>query len=123
MWKLTVGIKKANTLKAMDLGGTSDPYVRVYILPDKTRTCETKVLRNTLDPVFNEQFKFQVGTLAKEYHPLVPGLTLTLIQGHGGILETIPALIGRRQGDTLDKSSTHLRATRRQATNHTHIHT
>lgn len=64
MWKLTVGIKKADSLKAMDLGGTSDPYVRVYILPDKTRTCETKVFRNTLNPVFNEQFKFQVGTLA-----------------------------------------------------------
>lgn len=62
-----MGIKKADSLKAMDLGGTSDPYVRVYILPDKTRTCETKVFRNTLDPVFNEQFKFQVGTLAKEF--------------------------------------------------------
>ncbi|XP_075884914.1 synaptotagmin VIII isoform X2 [Nelusetta ayraudi] len=58
--ELTVGIKKADSLKAMDLGGTSDPYVRVYILPDKTRTCETKVFRNTLDPVFNEQFKFQI---------------------------------------------------------------
>lgn len=55
-----VGIKKANSLKAMDLGGSSDPYVKAYILPDKSRTCETKVLRNTLNPVFNEQFKFQV---------------------------------------------------------------
>lgn len=68
MWKLTVGIKRADSLKAMDLGGTSDPYVRVYILPDKTKTCETKVFRNTLVPVFNEQFKFQVGTMAKEFH-------------------------------------------------------
>lgn len=65
MWKLTVGIKKAERLKAMDLDGTSDPYVRVYILPDKTKTCETRVFRNTLDPLFNEQFNFQVGTLAK----------------------------------------------------------
>lgn len=58
--KLTVGIKKADSLKAMDLGGSSDPYVKVYILPDKSRTCETKVFRNTLNPIFNEQFKFPV---------------------------------------------------------------
>ncbi|XP_030281488.1 synaptotagmin VIII isoform X1 [Sparus aurata] len=58
--ELIVGIKQANSLKAMDLGGTSDPYVKVYILPDKSRTCETKVFRNTLNPVFNEQFTFQI---------------------------------------------------------------
>lgn len=45
----------------MDVGGTSDPYVRVYICPDKLKTCETKVLKNTLNPVFNELFKFKVG--------------------------------------------------------------
>lgn len=61
-FQLTVGIKNADSLKAMDVGGSSDPYVKVYILPDKSRTCETKVLRNTLNPVFNEQFKFQVRT-------------------------------------------------------------
>lgn len=44
----------------MDLGGSSDPYVKVYICPDKSKTCETKVFRNTLNPVFNEQFNFQV---------------------------------------------------------------
>lgn len=59
-FKLIVGIKKADALKAMDLGGTSDPYVKVYILPDKFKTCETKVFRHTLQPIFNEQFIFQV---------------------------------------------------------------
>lgn len=58
--KLIVGIKKADALKAMDLGGSSDPYVKVYILPDKSKTCETKVFRHTLQPIFNEQFVFQV---------------------------------------------------------------
>uniref|UniRef100_UPI0037E867B5 synaptotagmin VIII isoform X2 n=1 Tax=Semicossyphus pulcher TaxID=241346 RepID=UPI0037E867B5 len=58
--ELTVGIKQANSLKAMDLGGSSDPYVKVYVLPDKSKTCETKVFRNTLNPVFNEQFNFQI---------------------------------------------------------------
>lgn len=59
-FKLIVGIKKADALKAMDLGGSSDPYVKVYILPDKSKTCETKVFRHTLQPIFNEQFIFQV---------------------------------------------------------------
>ncbi|KAF7215128.1 synaptotagmin VIII [Nothobranchius furzeri] len=58
--ELTVGIKQANSLKAMDLGGSSDPYVKVYILPEKSKTYETKVFKNTLNPVFNELFTFQL---------------------------------------------------------------
>ncbi|XP_013864939.1 synaptotagmin VIII isoform X1 [Austrofundulus limnaeus] len=58
--ELTVGIKQANNLKAMDLGGSSDPYVKLYILPEKSKTYETKVFKNTLSPVFNEQFTFQL---------------------------------------------------------------
>ncbi|XP_061898923.1 synaptotagmin VIII [Entelurus aequoreus] len=65
--QLTVGVKQASSLKAMDVGGNSDPYVKVYLLPDKTKTCETKVLKNRLDAVFNEHFDFQVtkATLVK----------------------------------------------------------
>lgn len=59
-FKLIVGIKKADGLKAMDVGGSSDPYVKVYILPEKSKTCETKVFRHTLQPIFNEHFIFQV---------------------------------------------------------------
>ena len=44
----------------MDIGGSSDPYVKVYLLPEKNKKFETKVHRRTLDPVFNESFKFQV---------------------------------------------------------------
>uniref|UniRef100_A0A3B5L429 C2 domain-containing protein n=1 Tax=Xiphophorus couchianus TaxID=32473 RepID=A0A3B5L429_9TELE len=51
---LTVGIKQAGSLKAMDLGRSSDPYVKVYILPDKAKIFETKVFKNTLNPFFNE---------------------------------------------------------------------
>lgn len=58
--ELTVGIKQASSLKAMDFGGSSDPYVKVYICPGKTKICETKVFKSTLNPVFNEQFSFQI---------------------------------------------------------------
>ncbi|XP_034033211.1 synaptotagmin VIII isoform X2 [Thalassophryne amazonica] len=58
--ELTVGIKRAEGLKAMDLGGSSDPYVKIYLCPEKSKTCETKVFRNMLNPIFNEQFTFQI---------------------------------------------------------------
>ncbi|KAG9334385.1 hypothetical protein JZ751_008134 [Albula glossodonta] len=58
--ELTVGVKEAAQLKAMDMGGTSDPYVKVYNIPNNTKTYETKVLRKTLNPVFDEHFKFQI---------------------------------------------------------------
>ena len=44
----------------MDIGGTSDPYVKVYLLPDKNKKYETKIHRKTLNPVFDESFKFLV---------------------------------------------------------------
>lgn len=57
---LTVTVMEAKDLAAMDIGGTSDPYVKVYLLPDKNKKYETKVHRKTLNPVFNESFKFLV---------------------------------------------------------------
>uniref|UniRef100_A0A8C3P4Z5 Synaptotagmin 8 n=1 Tax=Cyanoderma ruficeps TaxID=181631 RepID=A0A8C3P4Z5_9PASS len=45
---------------AMDSGGTSDPYVIVYLTSDRRKRYETKVYRKTLNPIFNESFTFQV---------------------------------------------------------------
>ncbi|XP_077999814.1 synaptotagmin-1-like isoform X1 [Glandiceps talaboti] len=58
--KLTVGVIQAADLPGMDFSGTSDPYVKVYLLPDKKKKYETKVHRKTLNPVFNESFTFKV---------------------------------------------------------------
>lgn len=58
--ELTVGVLQATELPAMDMGGTSDPYVKVYIMPEKKKKFETKVHRKTLNPVFNETFVFKV---------------------------------------------------------------
>ncbi|KAJ3586818.1 hypothetical protein NHX12_013210 [Muraenolepis orangiensis] len=58
--KLTVGILQAADLLSMDSGGTSDPYVRVFVLPDKKKKFDTKVHKKTLNPVFNETFVFKI---------------------------------------------------------------
>ncbi|KAL2078499.1 hypothetical protein ACEWY4_026184 [Coilia grayii] len=58
--QLTVGVLQAQDLPAMDIGGTSDPYVKVYLLPDKKKKFETKVQRKNLCPVFNETFAFKI---------------------------------------------------------------
>lgn len=57
---LNVTVLQAEELPALDMGGTSDPYVKVYLLPDKKKKFETKVHRKTLNPVFNESFVFKV---------------------------------------------------------------
>ncbi|KAJ7984563.1 hypothetical protein DPEC_G00356090 [Dallia pectoralis] len=58
--QLIVGILQAQDLAAMDMGGTSDPYVKVYLLPDKKKKYETKVQRKNLCPIFNETFIFKI---------------------------------------------------------------
>lgn len=57
---LAVTVHQAEDLPALDMGGTSDPYVKVYLLPDKKKKFETKVHRKTLNPVFAETFTFKV---------------------------------------------------------------
>ncbi|XP_047496143.1 synaptotagmin 1-like [Penaeus chinensis] len=56
---LSVTVIQCEELPALDMGGTSDPYVKVYLLPDKKKKFETKVHRKTLNPVFNETFTFK----------------------------------------------------------------
>ena len=40
--------------------GSSDPYCRIYVLPDKKKKFETTVKTKCLDPIFKESFIFQV---------------------------------------------------------------
>ncbi|XP_076445326.1 synaptotagmin-1 isoform X1 [Babylonia areolata] len=57
--ELAVTVIQAADLPGMDMSGTSDPYVKVYLAPDKKKKYETKVHRKTLNPVFNETFTFK----------------------------------------------------------------
>lgn len=56
---LTLRIQKAVGLPAKDLSGTSDPFVKILLLPDKKHKLETRVKRRNLNPVWNELFTFE----------------------------------------------------------------
>ncbi|XP_033328838.2 synaptotagmin 7 isoform X2 [Megalopta genalis] len=56
---LILRIIQGKDLPAKDLSGTSDPYVRVTLLPDKKHRLETKIKRRTLNPRWNETFYFE----------------------------------------------------------------
>ncbi|CAD6187928.1 unnamed protein product [Caenorhabditis auriculariae] len=58
--KLSVTIMKASNLPAMDRNGMSDPYVKLFIYPERKQKYETKIIRNTLNPTFNETFLFAI---------------------------------------------------------------
>ncbi|XP_077939494.1 uncharacterized protein syt7a isoform X2 [Gasterosteus aculeatus] len=59
---ITVNIIKARNLKAMDIGGTSDPYVKVWLMHKDKRVEKKKTvtMKRCLNPVFNESFPFEV---------------------------------------------------------------
>ncbi|XP_060793487.1 synaptotagmin-6 [Neoarius graeffei] len=56
---LLVHVLKAFDLPAKDLCGSSDPYVKIYLLPDRKKF-QTRVHRKTLNPTFDEVFQFPV---------------------------------------------------------------
>lgn len=58
--KLSVTIVSASDLPAMDRNGMSDPYVKVYVLPERKQKFETRIIRNTLNPTYNETFQFSI---------------------------------------------------------------
>ncbi|XP_054745458.1 synaptotagmin-7-like [Anastrepha obliqua] len=56
---LILKVLQGKELPAKDLSGTSDPYARVTLLPDKKHRLETKIKRRTLNPRWNETFYFE----------------------------------------------------------------
>lgn len=57
---LTVRLIKANDLRARELSGTADPYAKIRLLPDWSNVWQTRTHRRTLNPVFDEDFVFEV---------------------------------------------------------------
>jgi len=56
---LNITVVKCVGLPARDSNvGSSDPYVKLQLLPDKQHKVKTRVLRRTLNPVYDEDFTF-----------------------------------------------------------------
>ncbi|KAK3581879.1 hypothetical protein CHS0354_003188 [Potamilus streckersoni] len=56
---LTLKVLQATGLPAKDFTGTSDPYVKILLLPDKKHKLLTKVKKKNLNPRWNECFLFE----------------------------------------------------------------
>lgn len=56
---LTVHLHHSCNLPAKDRRGTSDPFVVLYMMPNKEEIFESKVVFHTLDPVFDQSFEFK----------------------------------------------------------------
>ena len=61
--RLYVVIKRVKDLVSRDSPEKTNPLVRVYLLPDRSKRTRrvTKQLRGTLEGVFNETFEYMVG--------------------------------------------------------------
>ncbi|XP_015173256.1 PREDICTED: synaptotagmin-10-like isoform X2 [Polistes dominula] len=57
---LVVKVFEARELPVKDVTGSSDPYIKIYLLPDRKKKYQTKVHRKNLNPAFNETFIFSV---------------------------------------------------------------
>jgi len=56
---LVVTVNKCTNLPAKDTQNkSSDPYVKLQLLPEKQHKVKTRVLRRTLNPVYDEDFTF-----------------------------------------------------------------
>nr|SVE74163.1 EOG090X05OW [Daphnia barbata] len=56
---LNITVVRCQGLPARDSNvGSSDPYVKLQLLPDKHHKVKTRVLRRTLNPVYDEDFTF-----------------------------------------------------------------
>ncbi|XP_014666106.1 PREDICTED: extended synaptotagmin-2-like [Priapulus caudatus] len=62
-------VQKCSDLLACDDDDLADPYVRVYLLPDKTSSSKrkTQVIKNTLNPVYDETLEYP-GTIDELKH-------------------------------------------------------
>lgn len=57
---LNVKLIEAQDLQPRDFSGTADPYAKIRLLPDRNNMWQTRIHKKTLNPVFDEDFVFEV---------------------------------------------------------------
>ncbi|PWA16665.1 hypothetical protein CCH79_00017498 [Gambusia affinis] len=72
-------VLRAKGLKPMDFNGLADPYVKLHLLPGacKANKLKTKIVRNTLNPVWNETLTYCGITEEDMYRKTLRSLPLT----------------------------------------------
>jgi len=56
---LNLKLVSAESLPAKDFSGTSDPYVKIMLLPDRKHQMISNIKRKSLNPHWNELFAFE----------------------------------------------------------------
>ncbi|XP_014247436.1 uncharacterized protein LOC106665498 isoform X2 [Cimex lectularius] len=70
---LEIHVKQCKDLAPVDVKrNRSDPYVKVYLLPDKSKSGKrkTRVKKHTLNPIFDEVLRFQISLDELEHRTL-----------------------------------------------------
>ncbi|WKX96773.1 hypothetical protein Q1695_012876 [Nippostrongylus brasiliensis] len=114
--KITVSVIKARDLKAKDKMGSSDPYVKLWLVQqgNKLEKRKTSVKPQTLAPIFNESFAFTVPpkeTLEKDVNLVVTVMDYDLLSSNDEIGHAIIGPLGGDAGvrhwkDVIDHSET-----------------
>ncbi|XP_077085218.1 extended synaptotagmin-2 isoform X2 [Siphateles boraxobius] len=89
--KLIVVVHACRNLIALTRDG-SDPYIRMYLLPDKSRSGrrKTSTLKKTLNPVYDHSFEFSVSIV--ELHRRTLDVA---VKNGGGLLSKHKVLLGK----------------------------
>ncbi|KAG9355198.1 hypothetical protein JZ751_000036 [Albula glossodonta] len=89
--KLIVVVHACRNLIAFTESG-SDPYVRLYLLPDKRRSGrrKTQTLKKTLNPIYDQTFEFSVSIV--ELHRRTLDVA---VKNGGGLLSKHKGLLGK----------------------------
>ncbi|XP_059389219.1 extended synaptotagmin-2 isoform X1 [Carassius carassius] len=89
--KLIVVVHACRNLIALSKDG-SDPYVRLYLLPDKSRSGrrKTSTLKKTLNPIYDQSFEFNVSIV--ELHRRTLDVA---VKNGGGLLSKHKVLLGK----------------------------
>ncbi|XGW08556.1 hypothetical protein V3C99_011130 [Haemonchus contortus] len=101
--KVTVSVIKARDLKAKDKMGSSDPYVKLWLVQqgNKLEKRKTSVKPQTLAPLFNESFAFTVpakDVLEKDVNLVVTVMDYDLLSSNDEIGHTIIGPLGNETG-------------------------
>lgn len=70
--QLKVTIHQATGLPGSNLPDPPDPYIKLYILPDRSKKTKrkTEVVKDTTEPIYEEVFKYDMDFKYLDYHKL-----------------------------------------------------